>query len=1090
MNKIWNFLEMKVFYRFLSVTIILTCAFVQIKAEAPVSPTHSLEAKVIEPASRNQDGKRISGTVVDTNNEPIIGANIVVKGTTNGIISDLDGQFELTVPNNAVLEISYIGYISQEIAVSNRTTFNIILKEDAIGLEEVVAIGYGTVKKSDLTGAISSLSADRLMDKPTFNVAQALSGKVAGVKIVERSGAPGGRAMIRIRGTNSINSGNDPLVVVDGVVGLGDALSTMNPSEIQSMEVLKDASATAIYGARGANGVIMITTKRGTDGSVQVEYDGSATGNFLQKHLNNLNAEQFLYTYTQAWMNVAAYGTPSWGMCLDGSLQPADYTGKTYADYPHLFEKTSAGGYSIPLRDKQGNYYKPRFDTNWEKETFKPSVSTNHQVNVRGGNDKMKLGAFLNYSRDAGLLNRTYFERYSGRLTADFKVSKWLEVNSSLLYNRTKESLNDASYFSGGMGRAVVEAFPILPLMYPNDPSIYGSYAGQYARNADFPVGETDPQAPYEITKTSERLQHRSQMVGNLAFTIHLLPELDFKTTLSIDDRNNKYNEYGGIRISRGDHGYAYIGTNKYTEWQNENYFTYNKTFGGVHALTAMLGASWSRYNYEDFNISNNTFFDDFYMWHNIGVGTKTRPSPSSGDGQNSINSYYLRANYVFNSRYTVTVTGRYDGSSRFGENNKYGFFPSGAVSWRISEEGFAKDIEHLSNLKLRLSAGETGNQEIGRYVTQGFIGSTNVPINGAVQSGLYPNSMANPDLKWERTLQYDAGLDFGLFDSRIMASVDYYYKKTMDMVLDVPLPISTTTGSVKQNYGSVENKGFEVTLNTHNVKSRDFNWYTDIAFTANRNKILQLGPTGADILRNGWVGGSNTVLREGSPIASFWGMNRLGTYTTEEASLAAKYNRLPGDLKYEDRNNDGRIDFSGDGYLIGSAFPKGEIDFNNRFDYKNFDLSIDIHASYGAKMQNRTNHSGEDRQTMGNSKVTVMNAWRPDYQTAPIAQVKPGMGGARYDTYPDTHWIEDASYIRGEGIAIGYTVPSAFVHKLGLSSLRLYLSGRNFFCLDKYQGYDPEASDNDNMDGLTPHMDFYSYPRPMSYTFGVNLKF
>lgn len=1040
-------------------------------------------------ANPQQDGKRISGAVIDVSGEPIIGANVVQKGTTNGVITDQNGSFTLTVPGNAVLEISYIGYVKQEVSVSGRTTFSIVLKEDAIELGEVVAIGYGTIRKSDLTGSVSSISADRLMDKPVFNVAQALAGKAAGVKIVERTGAPGSNPMIRIRGTNSINSGNDPLVVVDGIVGMGDALTIMNPNEIQSMEILKDASATAIYGARGANGVIMITTKRGSEGSVQVEYDGSLTGNFLQKHLNSLNAEEFLYTYTQAWHNVSAYGTPSWGMCLDGSLQPADYTGKTYADYPHLFERTTAGGYTVPLMDQAGNYYKPRFDTNWEAELFKPSLSTNHQINIRGGSEKIKVGAFLNYSKEEGLLMRTYFDRYSGRLTADIEVAKWLDVNAAILYNRTKESRNDVSYFSGGLGRGVIESFPVIPTKYPDDPSVYGAFAGAYGTNADFPVGEVDVQSPYEVSKESERIQHRTQVVSNLALNFHITPELDFKATLSVDDRNNKYNEYGGIRITRGDHGYAYISTNKYTEWQNENYFTYNKKIGD-HSIVAMLGASWGRFNYEDFNISNNTYFDDFYKWHNIGMGTKTRPSPNSGDGQNSLNSYYIRVNYGYQSKYLLTLTGRYDGSSRFGENSKYGFFPSGSVAWRVSEEDFAKDIEKLSNLKLRFSAGETGNQEFDRYQTQGRIDAGTVPLNGAVVAGLWPGRLANPDLKWERTLQYDAGIDIGLINNRIALSVDYYYKKTMDMLLDVPLPVSTTTGSVRQNYGSVENKGFEITLNTVNVQTKDFNWATDIAWSANRNKILELGPTGADILRNGWVGGSNTVLRVGEPIASFWGMNRLGTYTTEEVSLAAKYNRLPGDLKYEDRNNDGRIDFSGDGYLIGSAFPKWEMDFNNRLSYGNFDFSMDIRVSYGAKIQNRTNHSGEDRQTMGNSKVTVMNAWRPDNQNAPIAQVKPGMGGARYDTYPDTHWIEDASYIRGEGIALGYNMPASVTQKLGVGSLRVYVAGRNFFCLDKYAGYDPEGSDNDNMDGLTPHMDFFQYPRPMSYTFGINLKF
>ncbi|MGV8137032.1 MAG: SusC/RagA family TonB-linked outer membrane protein [Mangrovibacterium sp.] len=470
-------------------------------------------------------------------------------------------------------------------------------------------------------------------------------------------------------------------------------------------------------------------------------------------------------------------------------------------------------------------------------------------------------------------------------------------------------------------------------------------------------------------------------------------------------------------------------------------------------------------------------------------MGTADRPYPSSEDGQNSLNSYFARANYNYKSRYFVTLTGRVDGSSKFGANSKYGFFPSGSVAWRISEEDFAKNLDALSNLKLRLSVGQTGNQEIGSYVTQAFIGSTNVALGGTVYTGLYPSSMASPDLKWEKTTQYDGGVDVGLLNNRISMSFDYYYKKTTDMLLDVPLPTSTTTGSVRKNYGEVENKGVEIVLNTHNTDKRNFDWYTDIAFTANRNKILKLGPTGEDILLNYWVGGANTVLREGESIATFWGLNRLGTYSTEEASLAARYGFVPGDVKYEDKNNDGAINAS-DGYLLGNAFPKWDMDLNNRFVYKNWDLSVDIRFSYGAKIQNRTNHSGEDRQTMGNSKITVLGAWRPDNQNASVGQVRPAMGGAYYQTYPDTHWIEDASYVRGDGITLGYNLPKVTMDQLGINQMRLYFTAKNFFVLTDYTGYDPEGSDSGNMDSLTPHMDFYQYPRPATFTFGVNVIF
>lgn len=1039
-----------------------------------------------------QQQKSVSGKVTDSSGLPLPGVALVVKGTTIGTVTNADGEYTLSnIPENAVLQFSFVGMRPQEIVVGNQTSINVSMVEETIGIEEVVAIGYGTVKKSDLTGSVASISSERLLDKPAFNVAQAISGKVAGVKIIERSGAPGGRPMIRVRGTNSINTDNNPLVVVDGVVGLANALSILNPNEIESLEVLKDASATAIYGARGANGVIMITTKRGNVGDIKVEYDGYVSMGTLQKNLPSLNAEEFLYVYQQAWKNINKYAkTPNWALLVDGSMLPADRlaAAKTYSEYTHLFVQTTPGGYSVPLIGKDGNYYAPRFDTDWEAKVFVPSYSTNHQFSVRGGTQKAKLGAFMGYSLEDGLLVNSDFGRYSARVTGDFEVAKWLDISTQIGITKSKEQTNDVSYFSGGISRGVVEAFPIIPPQYPNDPGTYGSYSGIYGRNLHFPVGEVDAQAPWHVSQTTERYNNRSQWTGNILLNFKITSDLSFKTTFAADDNWSKYNEYGGREVTRDQLGNAVIQTRSSFYWQSENYFNYNKTIGD-HTITGLLGATWSRYRWEELDTYNRNFFDDFYKWHNIGVGTFTRPAPSSRDGQNSLNSYYIRGNYNYKSKYLITFTGRMDGSSKFGENSKYGFFPSGSVAWRITEEDFMDDVSSVSNLKLRLSAGQTGNQEIGSYVTQAFIGSTNVALGGAVQPGLFPSSMAASDLGWETTTQYNGGIDLGLWDNRVAMSLDYYHKTTDDMLLDVPLPTSTTTGIVKANYGTVENKGWEIMLNTHNVKGNDFNWYTDISWGANKNEIKKLGPTGADILRNGWVGGPNTVLRVGESIATFWGLNRLGTYSTQEASLAARYGFVPGDVKYQDTNNDGAINAS-DGYLLGNAFAKWDMDFNNRFEYKAFDFSLDIRISYGAKMQNRMNHSGEDRQTMGNSKATVLDAWRPDHQDTKIGQVRPGMGGAYYQTYPDTHWIEDASYIRGEGATLGYNLGGSVLDGIGIDRLRLYFTAKNFFVLTKYTGYDPEGSDNDNMDNITPHMDFYQYPRPTTYTFGVNVIF
>src|SRR5450759_4881802 len=738
--------------------------------------------------SNNPQQITIKGKVTDViSGEALPGVNIVVKGTTLGVMTDVTGNYTLEVPNvSATLVFSFIGYITQEIAVGGQTTLNVKLAIEATQLNEVVVVGYGTQLKKDLTGAVATVSSARLLDRPAFDVAQAIGGKIAGVKVIERTGAPGGNAMIRIRGTNSINSNNDPLFVVDGIVGVANALSILNPNEIQSMDVLKDASSTAIYGARGANGVIIITTKRGVAGKTQVEYNGYVTRGVMNRHFFVLNAEQMMYVTKQAWMNVSKYATsPNWPACFDANILTAagvSLTGqKTYSDMTNLFQQTTAGGYLIPLVGADGNYYKPRFDTNWETLTFVPSTSTNHQINIRGGTEKAKFGTFLNYALEDGLLLNSYFKRYSGKINGDVKVTDWFDVSTNLGVNKNSNRTNDVSYFSGGIARAAVEAYSILPVKYPNDPAIYGTYADRYASNADFPAGET-PNNPVAISDMTKNIEDRTQVTGDIILNFKITPDLSFKSNFSIDGSSYKLDNYGGRLIDSGNQGSARIYVNNTFYWQNENYFNYLKAFGD-HSVTGLLGISWSRYRWENDDARNQRFFDDYYQYHNISIGTATRPQVYSSDGQNSLNSYFARANYSYKGKYLLTLTGRIDGSSKFGENSKYGFFPSGSLAWRISDEEFAKSIDALSNLKLRFSVGQTGNQEIGSngnyngYVTQTYIGSENIVLGGAVQPGLFPNSVGNPDLRWEKTTQYDGGVDIGLFKDRISLAVDYYYK-------------------------------------------------------------------------------------------------------------------------------------------------------------------------------------------------------------------------------------------------------------------------------------------------------------------------
>jgi TonB-linked SusC/RagA family outer membrane protein len=1017
---------------------------------------------------------QLRGKILSPEGTPLQGASVFIAGTKSGSTTDVDGRFSINNPNTGkkvTLEISSVGFLSKAITHEGQADITITLEKSIAGLDEVVVVGYGTQRKTDLVGSIAQVSAKKLMDRPAFNVGQALQGKVSGVQVVQQGGGlPGGDPMIRIRGTNSINTSSDPLFVVDGIVGVANALSTLNPEDIVSLDVLKDASATAIYGARGANGVIIITTKRGVNGQTQVDYNAYVSRSVLQRHLYTLNADQLMYVYEQAMANGEKYGTVNRAKDFRGRYA----TSQSYSEMPWLFQKVSKGSYLLDLIGKDGNYYAPIYNSDWEKEAFKPATSNNHHIDVRGGNENAKFSLSLGYSDQNGLMQESYFKRYSARMTGDIKVLKWLDMNTQIVFNKSRRTNDD------GITRSTAEVWSILPTKYPNDPSL-GIYAGRWGTNADFNVGEQW----YNIVFRRSEIHgftDLSQSTGSIALNARIADGLTFKTNVAIDFNASKFNNYSGKLY--GSDGTATINTANTFFWQNENYFNYDKKIGDDHNVNALLGLSWSKFNFENLNAVNSVFFTNFYEWHNIGAGAATRPVPQSSDGMNTLNSYFARINYGFKNKYLLTATGRIDGSSKFGANSKYGFFPSVGVAWKASEENFIKDIKALSNLKFRGSVGRTGNQEIGSYVSQTYVGSSGIVLGGAASTGLFPSSVGNPDLKWETTTQYDAGFELGLFRDKINLTIDYYHKVTKDMLLDVPLPTSTTPGTAKMNYGSVQNNGWEFGVNSRNVSTKNFKWNTDLSLTLNRNKILGLGPTGASIFVSTGAGNGTSILQVGQPIGSFFGLTRLGTYSTEEATLAARYGMLPGDLKFLDRNNDGKIDLNSDGGVIGQSFPKVLAGFNNYFNYKNFDASINIQIVLGIDKA-FVHESAEDRQLVSGGLNTTLTAWRPDAQNSMVAQLRPGNGGAYYQSYPDTHMIYDASFIRGSGATLGYSFDGK---KMGLQKLRAYASATNFFLITEAAGYDPEGSSIDKKYSLAPNIDKYQYPNPATYTLGVNI--
>ncbi|UZR98356.1 SusC/RagA family TonB-linked outer membrane protein [Chondrinema litorale] len=1017
----------------------------------------------------------ISGTVTDSKSGASLpGVNVLAKGTSTGAVTDVDGKYRLTVSDDiSTLVFSYIGFLSTEVPINGRSIIDIALEEDVQSLEEVVVIGYGTQKRSDLTGAVGSVGTDELQERPVPSLNQAISGRIAGVQVNVNSGRPGGKSNVRIRGFSSINSSNNPLYVVDGVqlpVGnqtqRSNAIDYINPNDIVSVEVLKDASSTAIYGARGANGVILITTKKGKSGEGKISYGVDlSTVTYGPNKPEVLNAKQYLEVEDLAWRNMEKFDPVGWAEGKWEYLNPA-----LKRTDPELF-------------DSNGN---PYHDTDWIEETTQSKLSQNHQLSFSGGSDKTTYSLSLGFLDMNGLYKTSYLTRYSGRLTVDTEVKKWLTIGTSLSYNYQSENNVD---YSDQVPRRMVEDFPFLPVYYSD---------GTYADNRDYPFAEGTRSSVHNLLER-EYIINTQTFLGNVFANITLAKGLVFRTVLGSNMVTREQNRYEGRTIQEGAQGRAWASNNKDSFWSFENYLTYNKTFSDIHSFTGMVGISWQESNY--FGISNEarTFATDHFLYNNIGAGSNNL-GVGSGASREALNSYFGRFNYSLMNKYLLTVTGRMDGSSKFGDNNKYAFFPSTALAWRVSEEPFLQNSDLISNLKVRTSYGLTGNSEIPPYSSLSLLGSGYAAVlNEQRVGGTGLNRLANPDLRWEKTAQSDIGVEVGFFDGRIAFEADYYYRKTTDMLLDAPVPQTSGYATIRRNVGSMENKGVELALNTVNITTPNFEWRSTFNISFNRNKVLELA-TRAPIFGVGGPGITNetSIITEGESASSFWGLVRLGVWGTDEAAEAAEFTSyrngltiLPGDIKYLDVNGDKAIT-DADRMIIGDGSPDGWGSFINNFRFGNFDFMLDLQFSYGNDIMDMNLHSSEDRQALANSYATVLNAWTPDNQNTMIAQIRDTRAG--YVTNVDSHWVQDGSFIRGRNMVLGYTFPKALTEKMFMSYLRVYVSAQNFFLIvnDEVIG-DPEITPIRGGDGnnvFSQGMKWHEYPKPTTYTLGLKVDF
>ncbi len=981
----------------------------------------------------------VKGRVTNDKGEGLPGVTVKVENGHTGTATAADGSFELNVPEGARLVFSAIGYLPVKADVKDAAPLNIVLKEDTKGLNEVVVVGYGTVKKSDLTGAVSSVSAEKIMQvNAVSNIAQALQGQAAGVRVNQRSGQPGEYVFIKIRGTNSIAGGNDPLYVVDGLP-LNGLSAQLNPADIEKMEVLKDASATAIYGSRGANGVIMITTKKGKSGKPQVSYDGYYGVQRLRRKIDLLNAKEFAQLQNEVAAN-------------DG--KPAKWTAA---------QIDSLGG-----------------GTDWQDEVYRPAPVQNHQLSVSGGNDFTRYYTSAGYFDQEGVIRNSGFRRLSFRMNLDQKVTDKLNFNTSFSIQHSKYKQAVYAGADGGGG------IPFTTMVIPPTQGIYNPN-GSYTRFTGVSWGETNPVG---ISRELFNPSVSQRIIGNVALNYELMKGLKLRLTAGIDKNDDKADYYAPSNITIGQPGgRAYKNFSNGLTFINENLLTYNHE-SGIHRFDALAGVTYQSSRYEDLRSGTGVgFISDLYLNNNLASAT-TKAQPSTGYSDNKLASYLARVNYSLKNRYLLTLTGRYDGSSKFGKDNKFAFFPSGALSWRISEEAFMQRVTAVSNLKLRLSYGASGNQAIDPYNTLSRLNNVNVTFDNQVNTGFVQGGLDNSGLKWETTYQFDAGIDLGLLDERIQLTADFYDKKTRDLLLSVTLPSSSGFGSVLQNVGSVGNKGFEFELTTKNIVTPAFNWTSTVTFSHNKTKVLDLGKDARGtpiIYKEVGPGGNWFPMILGGSMSQLYGNRVTGIYQTNaEAAANGEPQKKAGDYIFEDTNGDKVVD-AADKTVLTQLEPKFTFGFNNSVSYKNFDLSLLFVGSYGNDI---VNEFRKYNITMNGLWTPSRAAWEQRWkgpQQGNVIDRPSETSGSYIRDYANSMWVENGSYLRLRDITLGYSLPAAALKALRLSYLRVYASGQNLLTITQYSGYDPEASwSATGINGW----DRGVYPSSKSVTVGVKVNF
>jgi len=1030
----------------------------------------------------------VSGKITD-GNAPLEGSTVQIKGTTNTATTDFEGNFTLRTGQKLpfTLVVTYVGYKKEEVLATG-SRVDIVLQPVKGKLEEVVVVGYGTQRRKDITGAVATVSKENL-NRPSSSFDNLLQGAVAGVVVSQSSGQPGAGATIRIRGGNSLSFGNDPLYVIDGFIYYNDnsltnlapssgtvpavsgvssnGLSTINPSDIESIDVLKDAAATAIYGSRGANGVVIVTTKRGTKGNNNISFSSSYGTQHTAKLLPVLSG-------------------PQWAKLFDDLYTATPTIQAGLAANKKLIDSAGAAG----------------VNGDWPSAAIRTGVLQNHQLTIFGGDDKSRYSVSGNYFDQKGIVLATDFKRYSARVNYEKNYSKNLKLATSLFGSNSSENKLTGSAFNGiGFSNAFSSLYLNNPLQTVRNADGSFNTAAQPAINPTLNTISGQQFSDNSILNIVSTINQTklSRILGNFSAEYKITNELQLKSTFGADLLNTKLNYYAPSYTTAGNNsgtitGSGSVGNINYVSWLNENTISYEHAFKDKHFLNLLAGYTTQYQKSENSFLAGQSFPSDATTYNNL-YNASANKVVGSGEAKQTRNSWLGRISYSFLHRYNLTLAGRADGASPAGTNKKWGLFPSIGFSWNASDEPFFQKIgKTVNNLKLRLTAGRVGNANFPAYSSLATITPYGYyfgnPLTGT--NGLAPSQLSNPDLSWETTTQYNAGVDLGLFRNRINVTADVYYKKTTNLFISGAglIPLSSGYASASENIGSLENKGLELSLTTDNIRTKNFTWRSTLIYASNANKVLSLGPSQSffPVAPTGQV--SPVIVKVGLPVGTFWGYNTAGLLTTADAygsksaPKLAGVSQFTGDRKYVDTDGDGVVT-TADKHNLGNAQPKFTASFSNTITYKNIDLSIFLQGSFGNKIFNLLQQQLEKTTTTQNVSTVLLDRWDslsnpngkfPKVVNAPVVQVA--------DVY-----IEDGSYVRLKNITLGYNFSKDIASKILAKQIRLYISVQNLLTITNYKGVDPEANFYDQ-NNLQQGIDLGVYPNYRTYTVGVNVTF